>query len=69
MEPALRQAVIEGMSQQATVAENALAADLQDELDMSTFEMDALAAGRASARSLVETALALGEQKKSSSER
>ena len=69
MEPALRDAVIEGMSQQAAVAESALAADLQDALDMSSFEMDSLAAARGSARRLVETALALGEEKKSSNER
>ena len=69
MEPELRDAVIEGMSQQAAVAESALAADLQDALDMSSFEMDSLAAARGSARRLVETALALGEEKKSSNER
>ena len=69
MEPELRDAVIEGMSQQAAVAESALAADMQDALDLSSFEMDSLAAARGSARRLVETALALGEEKKSSNER
>ena len=52
MEPELRDAVIEGIPQQSALAESALAADLQDASDMSSLEMDSLAARRASAHVL-----------------
>ena len=66
IEPELCAAAMPVMRDQLGLAERALKADLKDELDASAFENESLTIARNTARALFETAINLGEQKKSS---
>ena len=66
IEPELCKAAMPVVCDQLRLAENALKADLRDELDASAFENESLSIARLTACALFETAINLGEQKKSS---
>ena len=66
IEPELCKAAMPVVCDQLRLAENALKADLRDELDASAFENESLSIARNTARTLFEAAINLGEQKKSS---